>query len=70
MGPVVNYCDGGDADKDDRDSGDVGGILKAMMSSLAALALLGNSLVDDPSLYSVITNQIVMRSMKCKHHMR
>ena len=31
----MNYRDGGDADKDDRDGGDVGGILKAMMSSLA-----------------------------------
>ena len=43
----MNYRDGGDADKDDRDGsdvdadkddrdgGDVGGILKTMMSSLA-----------------------------------
>ena len=47
----MNYRDGGDADKDDRDGGDVGGILKKIMSSLAALiALLGDSLVDDPSL--------------------
>ena len=32
---MKNYRDGDDADKDDRDGGDVGGILKAMMSSLA-----------------------------------
>ena len=31
----MNYRDGGDADKDNREGGDVGGILKAMMSSLA-----------------------------------
>ena len=31
---MKNYRDGDDADKDDRDGGDVGGILKAMMSSL------------------------------------
>ena len=30
----MSYRDGGDADKDDRDGGVVGGILKAMMSSL------------------------------------
>ena len=35
----MNYRDGGDADKDDRDGGDVGGILKAMMSSLAGTHL-------------------------------
>ena len=31
----MNYRDGGDADKDDRDGGEVGGILKTVMSSLA-----------------------------------
>ena len=32
---MKRYRDGDDADKDDRDGGVVGGILKAMMSSLA-----------------------------------
>ena len=31
----MSYRDGGDADKDDRDGRDVGGILTTMMSSLA-----------------------------------